>query len=66
MSDYDNGMSRAQSSYDRQLPPGSDDVECPMCEGQGCPICDYSGQVSPEYRQELRAMNYCDRTEDED
>jgi len=28
-------MDRAQRMYDAQLPPGSDDVECPECEGEG-------------------------------
>lgn len=34
MSDYDNGFARAQRDYDRQLPPGSDEVECPACDGE--------------------------------
>lgn len=62
----DNGMSRAQAAYDRQLPPGSDDVDCPMCEGNGCPVCDYSGGVTPAYRRELLSMSNCDRVEDDE
>lgn len=66
MSNYDNGMSRAQAAYDRQLPPGSDDVECPMCEGNGCIVCDHSGSVTPEYRLELLTLSNCDRVEDDE
>ena len=62
----DNGMSRAQAAYDRQLPPGSDDVDCPMCEGNGCPVCDYSGGVPPQCRRALLDQCHCDRTEDDE
>ena len=28
-------MARAQRQYENQEPPGSDDVDCPDCEGEG-------------------------------
>lgn len=35
MSEYDNGMARAQRAYDNQMPPKDDSEECQECEGIG-------------------------------
>ena len=35
MSNYDNGMARAQAQYDAQLPPDNEVDDCPECDGTG-------------------------------
>jgi len=39
MRNHDNGFARAQRSYERQLPPEDDTIECPECEGEGTIPC---------------------------
>ena len=68
---YDNGFAKAQRSYDNQMPPEDETVDCPACEGTGkvsdsdgegveCQECRGEGFINEKEVKEAAAEEYAE------